>query len=276
MFILALLAALLLRRGLGYYRQDLTVRAAHPDYRLLNPAGLLGHGYGIVGTAMIATNLLYLVRRRFAQSIPDWAGSVKAWLHAHVFTGLVGSLLVAFHSAFQLRTSIAAVTAASLAIVVGTGLVGVYLHALLPKGRLSPLKARLSEIEPLMPGLARSVDSFVLATPATQLPYDASFLRTLVTVPRWLFDARARRRGVKRTARRDKLFRAVEKRDPALARALVAELGDLAAAEVDTAAGGALMRSWRSLHRFLALLMLASVSVHIGVAWHYGFRWIFQ
>ena len=50
----------------------------------------------------------------------------------------------------------------------------------------------------------------------------------------------------------------------------------LAASEVDAHVGAALMRSWRSLHRFLAILMLTSVTVHIGVAWFYGFRWIFE
>src|SRR3977135_1057999 len=99
--ILVLLTALLLFRGLDYYRQDLVVRAGHKDYRLLNPAGLLGHGYGILGTALIATNLLYLVRRRLTSILPAWVGSMKAWLNAHVFTGLVGSLLIVFHSAFQ-------------------------------------------------------------------------------------------------------------------------------------------------------------------------------
>lgn len=276
LFFLALLSALLLRRGFDYYRQGLTARALHPDYRLLNPAGLIGHGYGIVGTAMIATNLLYLVRRRFTRIIPPWVGSVKAWLNAHVFTGLVGSVLIVFHSAFQLRTPIATVTSASLAIVVVTGLVGLYLHALLPKAGLLPLKNRLAEIEPLLPGLARGIDAFVHQTPATRLPHDASFTRMLFTVPRWLFDARARRRGVAHAAREDKVFRIVERTDPALARAFMGELADLAAAEIDTHAGAALMRSWRSLHRFLAILMIVSVSLHIGVAWYYGFRWIFQ
>ena len=37
----------------------------------------------------------------------------------------------------------------------------------------------------------------------------------------------------------------------------------------------ALLRSWRGLHRFFALLMLAAVLLHAGVAWHYGYRWIF-
>jgi hypothetical protein len=273
--VLALTGAALFWRGFGYYSQELSAKAAHPDYRLLNPAGFLGHGYGMVGTAMIATNLLYLVRRRFAKYIPDSLGTVKGWLNAHVFTGLVGSLLIVFHSAFQLRTAIATVTSVSLAIVVVTGLVGLYLYALIPKAPLVGLKARLAEIEPLLPGLVKQVDAYLKAAPITRLPADASFLRTVVTVPRWILDARARRRGIARAARADKLVRALALKDPKLVRALVAELAELAASEVDANAGAAVMRSWRSLHRFLAILMLLSVSVHIAVAWYYGFRWIF-
>lgn len=272
---LSLLTALLLWRGYDYYRQELSDKAAHPDYRTLNPAGFLGHGYGMIGTAMIATNLLYLVRRRFAKYIPDSFGTVKAWLNAHVFTGLAGSVLIVFHSAFQLRTAIATVTSVSLGIVVVTGLIGLYLYALVPKAGLKPLKNRLAEIQPLLPGLVKQVDDFVQKAPVTRLPADASIFRIVFTMPRWIKEARARRRGLEQAARGDKLLRAVAKNDPAFARNLIAELGDLAAAEIDTHAGGAVMRSWRSIHRFLALLMLISVSVHIGVAWYYGFRWIF-
>jgi hypothetical protein len=273
---LGALTALLLWRGYGYYRQHLDARAVHPDHRLLSPAGFLGHGYGMVGTLLIATNLLYLVRRRFTSHFPAWAGSMKAWLNAHAFTGLVGSVLIVFHSAFQLRTPIATVTAGSLAIVVVTGLVGLYLHALVPKAGLKPLKERLEQLEPLMPGLVKEVRDFVARSPVTALPHDASLLHTVVTVPRWVFQASRRRRGMRAAARKDRLFRVLENTDRRLAREHVRELGLLAAAEVDTQAGAAFMRSWRSLHRFLAILMLASVSVHIGVAWYYGFRWIFE
>ncbi len=274
--VLVALSALLLRRGWSYYHQHLDARPFHPDHRTLSPAGLLGHGYGMLGTLMIATNLLYLVRRRFASSFPAWAGSVKAWLNAHAFTGLVGSVLIVFHSAFQLRTGIATLTAASLAIVVVTGLVGLYLYALVPKAGLKGFTDRLAQLEPLLPGMVKEVRGFVARTPVTALPHDASLLRTAVTVPRWIYEASRRRRGMLAAARVDRMFRVLENTDKRLARAHVTELGLLAAAEVDTQAGAAFMRSWRSLHRFLAILMLVSVSVHIGVAWYYGFRWIFE
>jgi hypothetical protein len=273
---LTALSAVLAWRGFDFYRQGLVERSQHPDYRTLNPAGFLGHGYGIVGTLMILTNLLYLVRRRFARYMPSWVGSMKAWLNAHVFTGLVGSVLVVFHSAFQLRTPIATVTSVSLAIVVVTGLVGLYLYALVPKAGLKPLADRLAEIRPLLPGLVAQVEAFVKKTPATMLPHDASFTRTLITIPRWVLEARARRRDLREAVRADKMVRVLERTDPALAKSFVVELGNLSAKEVDTNAGAAMMRSWRSLHRFLALLMIVSVSVHIGVAWFYGFRWIFE
>src|SRR5215472_1536685 len=103
-FLLAFAATQLMVRGYSFYKLGLAERPAHPDYRILNPAGFLGYGYGIVGTALICTNLLYLVRRRFAKYISDRLGTVKTWLNAHAFTGLLGSLLIAFHSAFQFRT----------------------------------------------------------------------------------------------------------------------------------------------------------------------------
>ena len=273
---LALLAVAMSWRGYDYYRQDLVARAAHRDYRVLNPAGYLGHGYGIAGTTLVAANLLYLIRRRLANVLPAFIGSMQSWLNAHVFTGLTGSLLILFHSAFQLRTPIATLTSGSLLIVVLTGLVGLYLYALVPKAGLRPLENRLAEIAVHLPGVAQRVHDFVHEAPATRLPADASLLRTLFTIPRWARDAKQRRRGVATALRGDKTFRVLENQEPRLARAFVAELADLAAAEVDTLAGASLMRSWRSLHRFLAILMLLSVSLHIAVAWYYGFRWIFD
>lgn len=274
--ILASLTAFLVWRGYSFYRLDLQARPEHREYQLLRPAGLMGHGYGIVGTGLILTNLLYLVRRRFAKFIPNWLGSMKTWLDIHVVTGLGGSLLILFHSAFQLRTAIATATAASLAIVVATGLVGLYLYALVPKAGLHPFKQRLAELSPILPGFVKHIEEGVAMTNATKLPANASLFRAVFTVPRWIFEARARRRAVRLAAKLDKLYRVVALQRPRLARDLLAELGDLAAGEVDTNAGAALLRSWRSVHRFLAIAMVLNVVVHVYVAWFYGFRWIFS
>lgn len=159
-------------RGWEFYSLSLGERVDHPDFRVLGPGSNLGHGYGIAGTALILTNLLYLVRRRFARLS---MGSLKAWLDVHVFTGLFGGLLVLFHSAFQVRSVIAWVTMGSLIVVQVTGIVGRYLYT----------RSRASSV------------------------------------------------------------------------------------------AGALFKSWRGVHRFSALLLVLVVSLHIGVAWYYGFAWVF-
>ena len=58
-------------------------------------------------------------------------------------------------------------------------------------------------------------------------------------------------------------------------RAAWRELHKASTAEARASGMAALLRSWRGLHRFFALLMLIAVGVHAGIAWHYGYRWIF-
>lgn len=272
LLVLVGLSAYLFWRGHGYYAASLDARFDHPEGRELRAAGTIGHGYGIVGTVLILTNLLYLVRRRFARFS---FGSLRRWLDVHVIAGLSGALLVAFHSTFELRTRIAATTAASLAVLVATGVVGLYLYRLLPKPGLLPFQARVTEVEKVIPGFAKRVREHVGAVRCTTLPPNASLFRTLLTVPRWVLEARSRRRAVVKAAKRDATISALRKEERRLIRNLVDELADLAASEVDSNAGAALMRSWRSLHGFMAILMVLSVGVHVAVAWFYGYRWIF-
>ena len=273
LLVLGTLASVLLWRGLDFYRCSLDARIDHPDYRALRPGGMIGHGYGIVGTALILTNLLYLARRRFA-----WLpiGTMARWLDVHVITGLAGSLLILFHSAFQLRAPIATVTGVSLAIVVATGLVGRSLYSLLPKAGQLPLQERLEELEGILPTFADGVRKRVAECPCTRIAANASLMTALLSVPRWILEARKRRAAVRRAARQDRQLELVRKNERRFVRDLVDDIARLAASEVDTVAGGALLRSWRSVHRFMAILMVVTVVVHVGVAWFYGYRWIFS
>jgi dihydropyrimidine dehydrogenase (NAD+) subunit PreT len=227
----------------------------------------------MVGTALILTNLLYLVRRRLA-----WLslGSLPAWLDLHVFTGLSGSALILFHSAFQLRTPIATVTSVALIIVVITGLIGRYIYALTPKTGDLPLEERLRELDLSLPSFARDTRTVLAQHPITKLPASANILRVFWTIPRWLVQARARRRAVLRTARENAEILQLLKSSKKPTKLLVRDISRLAASELDRIAGGALLRLWRGLHRYMAILMLLTVGVHIGVAWYYGYRWIWS
>ena len=117
--------------GIGFYRLGLEARVEHPDYLLLRPSGSIGNGLGYAGALLVFLNLLYLARRRALFTF----GSMQTWLDLHVFSGLLGAELAAFHSAFQLRSPLAKITALSLGIVVVTGVIGRFIHMLVGRAQ---------------------------------------------------------------------------------------------------------------------------------------------
>lgn len=252
-------------RGWSFYRLSLEDRVEHPEYRLLRPSGLIGNGYGWVAAMLVVMNLSYLIRRRFGSAR---FGSMRTWLDAHVFTGLTAATLVSFHSAFQLRTPIASVSAASLGTVVLTGLLGRFLYALGPGGVRERLAAALDAVEDEQPGSRAALSEGLAQRPAPDVPANASLLRSLWAVPSWLRASHARREIL------EMILPPRRQMSRELARAS-RELYAASAADARASGIAALLRSWRAMHRFFALLMLAAVFVHAGVAWYYGYRWIF-
>jgi hypothetical protein len=100
------------------------------------------------------------------------------------------------------------------------------------------------------------------------VPQNASLLRSVLAIPGWRRASKARRRALTAMLpprrEQDQLMREAAK-----------ELYGAASAEARSSGMSALLRSWRGLHRFFALLMLAAVLLHAGAAWYFGYRWIF-
>ncbi|HEY0988930.1 MAG TPA: hypothetical protein VGD80_17805 [Kofleriaceae bacterium] len=260
--LVALIAALL-HRGWTFYGLSLDDRVTHPEFRQLRPSGAWGNGYGWIAALLVVLNLSYLVRRRLGGTR---LGSMRVWLDIHVFTGLFAATFATFHSAFQLRTPITQISAGSLAIVVVTGMIGRFLHALSPADDRLRLRDALDELDRLWPGHRQELASAIEALPAVAVSANASLARSLVIVPRWRRVGRQRRQVLGMIFPRD-----LDRRQRRAAR----RLANAAAAEAGSAGKIALLRSWRGLHRFFALLMLVSVLAHGAIAWHYGYRWIF-
>lgn len=266
------LAALLLWRGAEFYRLDLEARVDHADFRKLSPGAPIGHGYGVFGTLLVLTNLLYLARRRFARL---HLGSMQLWLNIHVFTGLFGSVLILFHSAFQLRSQVASITAIALLLVVVSGIVGRYFYSLTPKAH-AELAEQLAVIEMFDMVAAAQLKAAVQGLPAPLQPARPTLRSSLGTVPAWLRQYRARKAEVRRMLAPLHQLRDLERDERRYLRAACKQLERLALEPVRAAAGASLIRTWRGLHRFMALLMIVSVTVHIAVAWVFGYRWIFE
>lgn len=258
--------------GADFYRLGLEARVDHSDYRVLSPSAPVGHGYGIVGTILILTNLTYLLRRRFAGMK---LGTMRRWLDMHVITGLLGSVLVLFHSAFQLRSAIASLTAYSLLLVVISGLVGRYLYGLVPNAGEQALASELSTLNQLFRGMGDYVTQQLHALSPPARPAGSSLFAAVMLTSTWRAQAAERRLVIDNAEERAAKHVAPAPLSDDVSAALV-RIRRLVAQPVRAAAISEILRAWRGVHRFTAILMVLSVTVHIAVAWFFGFRWVFS
>jgi len=129
--------------GYGYYTLDIAKRPLSTLHEILRPSGLYGHGYGIIGSSMLLLLLLYSVRKR-AKWFPK-IGKLSTWLNYHIFLGIMGPVLVTFHTSFKFG-GIVAVSYWSMMIVMFSGFVGRYLYTKIPRS-ISGHELSLKEVQ---------------------------------------------------------------------------------------------------------------------------------
>ena len=94
--------------------------------RYITPDRGLGYALGIIGGSMMLVLLMYPARKRAA-----WLkifGGVPGWFKAHMTLGVIGPLLVLFHSNFSLGATNSNVALACMLLVSGSGLIGRYIY----------------------------------------------------------------------------------------------------------------------------------------------------
>lgn len=94
-----------------------------------NGGTVLGYTLGTLGALMIVWLTWYGVRKRRYSST---SGSVQGWLSAHVYFGLALLVVVLLHSGFQFGWNIHTLAFAIMALVIVSGLYGVYLYMQYP------------------------------------------------------------------------------------------------------------------------------------------------
>jgi hypothetical protein len=94
------------------------------------PGGGVGHAFGVAGLLlMLVTEVAYSVRKRATDRA--W-GPLQVWLQVHVLTGIVGPALVLLHAPWRVG-SLAGWATIATAVVAGSGFVGRFLSANLPR-----------------------------------------------------------------------------------------------------------------------------------------------
>jgi len=268
----ALILGWLTLKGWDYYTLSRAARLHSPLHASLRPAGPWGHGVGIVATAFMLLNFLYPVRKR-SRALASF-GSIRGWLDFHMFVGFMSPVVIAFHAAFQSNNQLATATAASLLVVVLTGIFGRFIYGLVPSsgGKEVELKELLERwerlkqrVEPLIQGASdpqrlRAIFASA-ATPARR----GSLWGYPVRVPLGGLRARFRLLLVRgQFADRD---------DYAGFREGYLRLHRIRMQIAFYQSLKNLLRAWRLFHACLASFLVVTIAAHIAVSLYLGYGW---
>jgi len=99
----------------------------------------LGEWLGYLGSALMGVALLY--NKGWVNRLMRSRISRKLWLDFHIFCGVLGPVLITFHSAFRLG-GLVAVSYWAMALVFLSGLVGRYIYVQIPRGLAGQVLAR--------------------------------------------------------------------------------------------------------------------------------------
>lgn len=134
-----------LHHNWSYLRLPVEERPFHPKHPFVKPGGLWGHGFGIIGTLMLIVMHVYTLRKRY-KIFRGW-GSLKKWLHVHIYLGITGSLLIMVHSTGKAH-GLVALSFWSMVLVFSSGFVGRFFYGAIPR-RATGLALSLDEAEDL-------------------------------------------------------------------------------------------------------------------------------
>lgn len=134
------------------------------------PGDDLGYYMGLVGALMMATLLVYPLRKRF-RFMRNW-GPMRHWFRYHMVFGIGGPILVLLHSTYRIESLNAAVALFSMALVAASGLIGRFIYVRIHHG-LYGRRASLAELQALS-GLAnRDMRSQLFFSPEVEAELQA-------------------------------------------------------------------------------------------------------
>jgi hypothetical protein len=264
--------------GWGYYATPLEERPFHPLYETLKPTGLIGHGYGVVGSLMILTGVgLYSSRKRLR--VLASLGKIKYFLEFHIFLCLLGPILVVYHTTFKIG-GLVAVSFWSMTAVVLSGLIGRYFYVQIPKGiqgnELSvgertaenkKLAETLTTRFRLDADLLRRIDA--IASP----PKDPVKMSLTETIQFFIVNDLTRR------ARLRAVFGRLEQQSPH--RHALKTLRATATRRIILTRRIALLQQfrrifhyWHVVHLPFSIIMVVILLIHVAVAIAFGYTWV--
>jgi len=241
--------------GWSYYTTPLRVRGYAPLHTVLKPSGSVAHLLGVGGFALLIVPVIYAVRKRWRRLAR--AGSMRGWLEVHIFCGIVGPVLVTFHTAFKFNGLIS-VAYWSMVAVMLSGFVGRYLFVRMPR-TIRGVELSHDEIHARIDQLTHDLD---------EAAADAGWLDRA----RALADAPIAR-GVRRRVRRALVAEGIPPARAAAIADALAERARLSRRLATLNRTRTLFSAWHVFHQPLVYVMFVIAAVHVGVAVYFGYSW---
>lgn len=257
----------------GYYGAPGPQRALDPLHDLLRSSRGVGLAAGIAAAGLLALNLTYLLRR--APGSPLQAGSLRHWMTAHVASGILALVAAVLHGGFDPRNTVGGHALWGMAVLVATGALGRYFYSFVPRAA----NGRELELDELRGDLGRISAEWDRGHAGFGERVRGEVER-LIEDARWRSSLWARARGLlrsQRSLRRSLKDLREEGRREDVAPADLEAMLDLArrahraalmSARYEDVRG--LLATWRWLHRWIALLVVLLIAVHVYSALRYA------
>ena len=268
------IAAAALYAGMAYYTLPLQSRPFFPAHELFKPSGVIGHGYGVLGSLMMIVGVsMYSLRKR----LPFLAGlgRLRSWLQVHIFLCTLGPFLIVLHTSFKFG-GIVSIALWSMLTVVASGVFGRYVYVRIPKtihGQFQSLRAIEADRSSLLEAIAgqtglSGTELMSLRGEATLEP--RGFAHALYLAVRNDLRSRGLKRRIDRRLGESGIPDGVRRR-----------LVDLIRDEIRLEQQVILLRPFQRLFRWwhifhipLAIVMFLILAVHVVVVALFGYIWV--
>jgi len=129
-----------------------------------------GYALGLIGGSMLLIMMLYPVCKR-VRFMREW-GPLKYWFKMHMIFGIVGPLLVLFHSTLHVGSFNAGVALSCMLLVVASGIIGRFIYRRIHHG-LYGSRATVQELQQTMMKELEALDTLLRRMPLVKAELDA-------------------------------------------------------------------------------------------------------
>ena len=268
--------AYLIFNGSSYYSTGIEKRFFHQDYNNLKPSGLLGHGFGIIGSVfMIIGILIYMIRKR-ARSLSR-VGLLKHWLEFHIFLCTLGPILILFHTTFKFG-GIVSVSFWSMVLVFLSGIIGRFIYIQIPRsieGRelsLQEVKGLKTELNDVLSGTNNlNEESLKIIIESTKKKIELFHKNIIIRYLNQSKTDRKNLKSVKSVIKNNQLSKTERTRILSLVKSEISLNRQIE--RLDTMKN--IFKYWHVAHLPFAIVMLTIMVIHVIVTIVFGYKWIF-